>query len=256
MDSAQFTDRSPGTLATTLDGVTAFVPDPVPKTIDLDLGTVRLLARAENALGHLNGSAGRLVNPLLVGSPLLHREAILSSRIEGTITTPEELVLFEIDSPHIAKARVHEEETREVRNYIRAMQHGLSRLKELPVCLRLVRELHRELMAGVRGDRERPGEFRTVQNYIGAQGGGTIDHARFVPPPVAELDRLLADLERALQPDYSPDMPTLVRLALVHYQFEAVHPFRDGNGRVGRLLIPLLLCEAQRLREPHLYLSS
>jgi len=195
------------------------------------------------------------VNPFLVGSPLLHREAILSSRIEGTITTPEELVLFEVGKRPAGPGPSRAEDTREVRNYIGAMRHGLGRLQELPVCLRLIREIHSVLLADVRGGRERPGEFRTAQNYIGRHATDSIQDARFVPPPVHEMRDLLRDLETYIASDTDP-LPLLIRLALVHYQFEAIHPFRDGNGRVGRLLIPLLLCEHERLSEPLLYLSA
>ncbi len=141
---------------------------------------------------------------------------------------------------------------------MRAMDHGLGRLGELPVCLRLIGELHSVLLRGVRGDSERPGEFRTVQNYIGRRVDG-LRNARFVPPPPAELEKCLQDLERYLNPQEgtaAAELPLLIRLALVRYQFEAIHPFRDGNGRVGRLLIPLILCNEQRMRSPTLFVSS
>jgi Fic family protein len=253
MDAAQFSPDSPGRLVSTIEGAQAFVPDPVPRRLDLDLATVGLLAEAENAIGRLAGTAGRLVNPYLVGSPLLHREAILSSRIEGTITTPEQLVLLEAAGA-VPGVKGRDQETQEVLNYIRAMQHGLRRLRELPVCLRLIREIHGVLLEGVRGDRERPGDFRAVQNWIG-RPSEPIHGARFVPPPVPEMQAALDDLEQALN-DPKPDLPLLVRLALLHYQFEAIHPFRDGNGRIGRLLIALLLVSSGRLRDPLLYLSA
>ena len=253
MDPSQFTSEASGKLVVTTDEAYAFVPDPLPDSIELDARTVNLLARAENALGHLNGSTGRLVNPYLVGSPLLHREAILSSRIEGTITTPEELVLFEVGAPATRDA-TRTEDTREVRNYIQAMRHGLDRLRDLPICLRLIRELHRALLAGVRGDQEQPGEFRTVQNYICNRPTDPIQEARFVPPPVDDMHSALREFEAYL--NSKNDLPLLVRLSLLHYQFEAIHPFRDGNGRVGRLLIPLLLCDRERLSQPLLYFSS
>jgi Fic family protein len=194
------------------------------------------------------------VTPYLVWSPLLHREAILSSRIEGTITTPEQLVLLEAASKAGQPKRSHSTDTQEVLNYIKAMYFGLNRLKELPVCLRLMREIHAQLLTGVRGERERPGDFRNVQNWIGVHQDDPIERARFVPPPVAEMQAALSDFEVYLNANL--DMPLLVKLALVHYQFETIHPFRDGNGRIGRLIIPLLLCSHKQLQDPLLYLSS
>ena len=253
MRASDFAGKAPGRLVPTNDGAQAFVPDPLPNSIDLGHSTVRLLADAENALGRLVGTTGRLVNPYLVGSPLLHREAILSSRMEGTITTPEQLVLLEVSGTPQKPA---DHNTQEVLNYVRAMHHGISRLKDLPVCLRLFRELHCELVHGVRGQRERPGEFRDRQNWIG-NSGEPIHVARFVPPPVPEMLAALDDLEKYLHRTLTnSDPPLLIELALVHYQFETIHPFRDGNGRIGRLLLPLLLYSRGRMRDPVLYLSS
>jgi Fic family protein len=190
------------------------------------------------------------VNPYLVASPLLHREAILSSRIEGTISTPEQLVLFEAG---VAAASDRErEDTLEVRNYVQAMEHGLA--SPLPLSLRLLRELHRVLMTDVRGNSSSPGEFRRVQNFIG-RPGDTVASARFVPPPVSEMHACLDELERRLHRE-DEGLPLLVKVALVHYQFEAIHPFLDGNGRVGRLFIALMLVRAERLQAPVLYLSA
>jgi Fic family protein len=214
---------------------------------------VTLLARAERSLGHLTGTlraAGRHVSPLLVSAALQRREAISSSRIEGTNTTPEQLVLLELDPAQSGAG--DDPDTREVLNYLTALQHGFKQLEHIPVCLRLLKELHALLMTGVRGDGERPGEFRDVQNFIDATRD--IRQARFVPPPVAEMRRCLDELEAYMhQPGES--LPHLVRLALVHYQFETIHPFRDGNGRVGRIMVPLLLCSYERLDAPALYLS-
>ena len=229
----------------------AFVPNPLPPSVDLDSETIRLLADAEHAVGRLVGTTAHLVNPYLVGSPLLRREAILSSRIEGTITTPQELALLEAGPP--VQESTASSDTHEVLNYVRAMHHGLDRLNELPVCLRLIREIHAQLMAGVRGEEETPGEFRRSQNYIAPQGQ-PISAARFVPPTVPEMKVALDKFERYLHADAK--LPILVKLALVHYQFEAIHPFRDGNGRVGRLLIPMMLIVAGRLSAPLLYLSG
>jgi Fic family protein len=247
VNPAVFTDASPGRLAPTFGGVVAFVPEPVPRTLDLDLATIRLIERAQHRIGALGGATRRLVNPYLLAAPLLRQEAILSSRIEGTITTPEQLALLELGAPP------REEDTREVGNFVRATQHALDALATTPVTLRLIRDTHRILMTGVRGDRERPGELRDAQNFIGTSLD--IREARFVPPPHTELPRLLGDLERFLNEE-EPELPLLVRIALAHYQFEAIHPFRDGNGRIGRLLIVLLLVREGALPAPLLPISS
>jgi Fic family protein len=248
--SADFTPDSPGRLVRIGGGAAAFVPGPLPDVLPLDHAAVRLLTDADHAIGRLVGAVGRLVNPFLVGSPLLHREAILSSRIEGTIATPQQLVLAEISGPAAPDGRDGDAE--EVLNYIRAVRHGLR--SKLPISLRLIRELHGVLMKGVRGGRDRPGEFRDIQNYIG-HPGATIGDARFVPPPVREMREALHVFERRLHAA-DEQLPLLVKLALVHYQFEAIHPFRDGNGRIGRLLLPLVLVREGRLEEPVLYLSA
>jgi Fic family protein len=191
---------------------------------------------------------GRMVNPYLIARPLLRREALLSSRMEGTKTTAAKLVTLEAQQGDTDSA------TQEVANCVTAMNHGLTLLESMPLCLRLIRELHEKLLTGVRGAEETPGEFRRIQNFI---GHAELRSARFVPPPPGELEQLLADLERFLnEPDETASTPLLVRLALSHYQFETIHPFRDGNGRVGRLLIPLALQAHERLNSPVLYLSS
>lgn len=250
MRRADFTRDSPGRLVSAGGGATAFVPDPLPEALPLDHAAVRLLADADHAIGRLVGAVGRLVNPFLVGSPLLHREAILSSRIEGTIATPQQLVLAEISGP--AGPDAGSGDTQEVLNYVRAVRYGIR--SKLPISLRLIRELHGVLMKNVRGGRDRPGEFRDIQNYIG-HADAAIDNARFVPPPVRDMRECLDAFERRLHVR-DEQLPLLVKLALAHYQFEAIHPFRDGNGRIGRLLLPLLLVREGRLEEPVLYLSA
>lgn len=254
VEQSNFVHNFPGALVPTERGALAFVPAAAPSRLDLESSTVALLARAERALGHLTGTlraAGKQVNPHLISAPLLRREAISSSRIEGTNTTPEQLVLLELEASD-PRASGDISETQEVRNYMTALNHGFKRLREIPVCLRLLQELHEILMRGVRGDAERPGEFRTVQNFIGSSHD--IRQARFVPPPVAEMRRCLDELEKYMN-QADDALPHLVRIALVHYQFETIHPFRDGNGRVGRLIVPLLLCSYERLEGPTLYLS-
>lgn len=226
------------------------MPDPLPPELSADWETAAKAALADNALGRLEGAARDLKNPYLLIGPLQRREAIVSSRIEGTITTAKQLVLYEAAELHTAST----DETREVHNYVRALEHGLKKLPTLPVCLRLIRDMHGILLEGVRGADNRPGEFRDQQNAIGVQGQ-KITEARFVPPPPGkELGDALDAFERFLHADTA--LPLLVRLALIHYQFEAIHPFFDGNGRVGRILIALVLCAQERLSQPLLYMSG
>lgn len=255
MDPQAFRPPFPGRLVSTTHGVQAFVPDPLPCGVELSGETVRLLAAAENAVGRLSGTTAREFNPFLIGSPLLHREAIASSRMEGTVTTPEQLVLLEAERQTPGRSADADDDTLEVLNYVHAMREGLELLEELPITTRLIREIHEVLLSGVRGQHQDPGEFRKGQNFIRSPRSERIEDARFIPPPVPEMRKALGDLDRYMN-DPEPEDPLLVRLALVHYQFEAIHPFRDGNGRVGRLLIPLLLVANDRLQSPILYLSA
>lgn len=225
----------------------AYFPAPIPRTLALQPSTVRLLADAEGALGQLAG-VGRLVpNPDLLIRPYLLREALSSSRIEGTQASLVEI--FETDAAGTAPNA----DVEEVVNYVEAMRWGLSRLEELPISSRLLCEMHRRLMAGVRGRERAPGELRKSQNWIGAPGS-TIGTADFVPPPPSELGELLADWERFAHEE--PDMPLLVQNALLHSQFETIHPFLDGNGRLGRLMLVFFLVARGRLPAPLLYLSA
>jgi len=249
MNPADFTELAPGRLLTSARGFLCFVPDPLPPQLTLGMSTIQTLARAERALGTLAGAGEMLPNPHLLIGPFVRREAVLSSRIEGTIANEEDLVLFKVD-PEVQDRKP---DTLEVRNYVTALEYGLKRLRELPVSLKLFGELHGRLLKGVRGTDKSPGEFRDRQNYIGSPSA-TIADARFVPPPVPEMKQALTAFENFL---HGPsERPFLIDLALSHYQFEAIHPFRDGNGRVGRLLIPLLLCERNILTKPLLYLSA
>ena len=249
MNTSDFTTQSPGKLVKGPAGYWAFVPDPLPPKFEFRLETILCLSEAERALGELQGIGQALPDAHLVINPFLRREAILSSRIEGTIARLDQLFLFEAE-PSRERS---DSDVREVGNYVTAMEYGLKRLSELPVSLRLIRELHEKLLTGVRGQNRRPGEFRKSQNAIGQQGM-PVEEARFVPPPVKEMNSALSDLELYL---HSPSrLPLLIRLALFHYQFEAIHPFLDGNGRIGRLLLSLLLCEKGQLTQPLLYLSA
>jgi len=249
MNPADFKVSFAGRLTTTPEGHLAFVPNTLPPKLEYDARTVRLLALANLALGRVAGIGHSLPNPKMLMGPFLRREAVLSSRIEGTTATQKDLLLFEAAPGKATPSN----DVREVANYVKASQYGLRRLKELPMCLRLIREVHERLMKGVRGAHGRPGEFRQIQNYIG-QPGQPIEQARFVPPPVAEMRDALDDLERFL--NAPGEMPVLIQLPVAHYQFEAIHPFVDGNGRIGRLLLSLLLCERGLLPQPFLYLSA
>lgn len=209
---------------------------------------VGALSDADRLLGRLAGEGRRLPNPHLLIRPFVQREAVFSSRIEGTQSTLGELLAAEAG---ISVAR-SPEDLREVGNYVAALEHGIARLKTLPLSLRLVRELHKKLMTGVRGGHATPGEFRRSQNWIGPPGS-TLAQATYVPPPHEEMLDHLSAWEKFL---HDETLPPLVQTALMHYQFEAIHPFLDGNGRVGRLLIILLLMQRDVLPLPLLYLSA
>jgi Fic family protein len=208
----------------------------------------QVLSDANLAIGRLDGVGRTLPNPDLFVAMYVRREAVLSSQIEGTQSTLDDVLAYELDAA-TAKAPA---DVAEVVNHVAAMNYGLERLATLPLSLRLVREIHGVLMRGVRGTEKDPGEFRRTQNWIGPSGGGLAD-ALFIPPPRTELDRLLGDLEGFARS--RGEFPALVHAGLVHAQFETIHPFLDGNGRVGRLLITFLLVHGGVLHRPLLYLS-
>jgi Fic family protein len=250
MDPRQFRSSAAGRVVRTPEGYDAFVPAALPPELDYGKDLVLALSRADAALSELSVAGEQLPNPHLLIAPYLRQEAVLSSRIEGTRTTLSELLMDEVAA---APTERDPAELREVRNYIDALEHGLARLDDLPLSLRFVRELHERLMQGVRGAHVTPGEFRRSQNWIGPPGS-TLATATYVPPPIDEMTRALADWELFLHDRTS--LPDLVQCALMHEQFEAIHPFLDGNGRVGRLLITLFLTERGRLTQPLLYLSA
>ena len=249
MNPADFTKDAPGKLVLAPDGYWTFEPNPLPPQLSYGTALVRKLSDAERALGELAGVGRTLPNPHLLIGPFLRREAVLSSRIEGTTTRLEQLLLFEVQPEEERDPA----DAREVANYVRALEHGLERLKKLPICLRLLREMHEILVEGVRGLEKRPGEFRDCQAGIGREGQSFAD-MRFVPPTHDAMKSHLRDFEAFL--NNPGDIPLLVQFALAHYQFETIHPFKDGNGRIGRLMITLLLCERGCLPEPLLYLSA
>lgn len=246
-------ERYPSTLfgearrTTGRHGCVAYFPAAIPRRLDLPVSTVMMLADAEASLGRLAGVGQLLPDPKLLIRPYLLREALSSTRIEGTQATMAEM--FEVD----AAGDPPNPDVEEVLNYIDAMEWGLSQLERMPLSRRLLREIHRRLMAGVRGREGAPGELRTSQNWIGA-ATSTIETAEFVPPPPGELAALMTDWERFANDE--PEMPVLVQSALLHSQFETVHPFLDGNGRLGRLLLVFSLIVHGRLEAPLLYLSS
>jgi Fic family protein len=229
-------------------GYWAYVPEPLPPRIQWTAEVVSALSAADRAVGRLAGEGRRLPNPHLLIRPFVRREAVLSSRIEGTQATLGELLAAEAG----AVVERSPADLREVGNYVVALEYGVERMRSLPLSLRLVRELHERLMRGVRGDSATPGEFRRSQNWIG-RAGCTITDAAFVPPPPDRLMGCLSAWEKFLHDD---TLPPLVQAALAHSQFEAIHPFLDGNGRVGRLLITLLLIARGVLPSPLLYLSA
>ncbi len=231
-------------------GYRAFIPEPLPPVPPVQLtGEIqRLLSEADRALGRLDGSIQTLPNPDLFVFMYVRKEAVLSSQIEGTQSSLNDLLAAEA---HVLSSD-QPKDVDEVVNYVRAMNHGLDQLHTLPLSVRLIREIHAELLRGVRGSQLTPGELRRSQNWIGP-GGSMLMDAAFVPPPPEEVPAALGELERFL---HAPtDLPALLQIGLAHVQFETIHPFLDGNGRVGRLLITFYLCERGILQKPVLYLS-
>lgn len=242
--------RDSGAYVRQPQGYAAFIPAPLPPhpplVIDDRMSTA--LSRADRALGRLNGSIETLPHPDLFLSMFVRKEAVLSSQIEGAQASLSDLVKAEA----AVLDRARPSDVREVQNYTKAMNKGVELLKTLPISTRLITDLHASLMADVRGQHQSPGEVRTSQNWIGP-ANCTLADASFVPPPPGEVHRLLGQLENFIHDD-SP-LPPLVRIGMAHGQFETIHPFLDGNGRIGRLLITLFLVEKEILRRPVLYLS-
>jgi Fic family protein len=233
-----------------IGGYRAFAPNPLPPDppIQLDNEFVQLLAFAERSLGRLDGASGILPNADLFVAMYVNKEAVLSSQIEGTQASLIDVLAFEAD----AAMPENPQDIEEVVNYISALNYGLQLLDTLPLSLRLIREIHHLLLSGTRGANRKPGEFRTSQNWIGHSG--PIASAKFVPPSPADMNSALRELEIFIHKD--DDLPILLKVGLIHAQFETIHPFLDGNGRMGRLLITFLLCHEGILRKPLLYLSN
>lgn len=228
--------------------VKAFLPPALPPMPPIRMERLYpQLEAAILALGRLDGAAAILPDPQLFIYMYIRKEALLSSQIEGTQSSLSDLLLFESEGAPGAPL----EDVLEVSNYVSAMTLGLTRLRELPISLRLICEIHQELLSKGRGSTKQPGEFRRSQNWIGGSRPG---NAAYVPPPPGHVLELMSDLERFIHAD-TPEIPTLIKAGLVHVQFESIHPFLDGNGRLGRLLITFLLCATGVMREPLLYLS-
>lgn len=240
--------RPHGRMVNCTGGYRAYVPEPLPPPLTWTSELALFLSAADRAVGRLAGEGRRLPNPHIVIRPFVRREAVLSSRIEGTQATLGELLAVQAG----AAVERSPADLREVGNYVTALEYGIDRLATLPLSLRLVREIHERLMSGVRGDAATPGEFRRSQNWIGP-AGCVLNDATYVPPPPAELMPCLGEWEMFL---HDESLPPLVHAALTHAQFEAIHPFLDGNGRVGRLLISLLLVGRDIIPAPLLYLSA
>jgi Fic family protein len=250
MDSRDFQSDQAGRLTKGPAGYWAFVPAPLPPPIEYTSELAVLLSQADAALSELSGLGSYLPNPDLLIAPYVSREAVASSRIEGTQADLSDLMLFDIE-PALTEPS---SDVLEVRNYVNALNRGVRLLGKLPLSNRLVREIHRTLMRDVRGHEKTPGEFRRSQNWIGAPGS-SLETATYVPPPhEPEMLDCLAAWEQFV--NLRGTMPELIQCALIHEHFEAIHPFLDGNGRVGRLLITLFLIERKRLSKPLLYLSD
>lgn len=249
MRREDFDEGATGCLVGTISGQLAFVPNPLPPELDLR-PLAMALADAVEAVGELNGIGRTLESPYLLIHPLQTKEALTSSSMEGTYSTVDELMLLEAGSEQSGS-----DDTREVRNYRSALAQGITSLSTLPLCMRTICDAHATLLRDLppaRGHRGRPGELKDQQNWIGARN---IEQARFVPPPPMESREALYALESYIQRDDRRSVHPLIDAALIHYQFETIHPFADGNGRVGRILIPVFLVERGFLQQPLLYLS-
>jgi Fic family protein len=231
-------------------GYSAFIPAPLPPDprVVMDDEMLALISQGDRALGRLDGSVQTLPDPDLFVYMYVRKEAVLSSQIEGTQSSLDDVLEAEAKVFSASRPR----DVDEVINYVQAMKYGLERLKDLPVSIRLIKEIHERLLRAVRGAEREPGELRRSQNWIGP-GGCTLNEASFVPPPKDEVPQALSYLERFIHND--DPMPALIKIGLAHAQFETIHPFLDGNGRVGRLLIAFLLCERKILQKPVLYIS-
>jgi Fic family protein len=249
LNPEEYRSTEAGRVIRTPTGYWAFLPAPLPPALSWPLQLVSTLAQAERDLSRLTTLAASFPFPRLLVQPFMRNEAVVSSRIEGTRASLVDVYAYEAEQLSFFEQT---DDVREVFNYVRAMEYGLERIKTFPISLRLIREVHAKLLENVRGGNLTPGEFRRSQNWIGPVGSN-LSTAPYVPPPVEEMHTALDALEKFIHNESG--LPGLVRAGLIHYQFEAIHPFLDGNGRVGRLLVVLLLCDWGLLPQPLLNLS-
>lgn len=249
MKKTDFSQNAPGRIINTIHGYCAFIPDPLPPRIEWSSNLITQLTKAERSIARLEEVGRAFPIPHVVVRPFVRKEAVLSSQIEGTQITFQNLLRYEAKQLSFFS---DESDAIEVKNYVKALDYGIERIRTHPISIRLLKELHAILLKGVRGEFLTPGEIRHSQNWIG-RPGATLENARYVPPPVEEMQECLSDLEKYIHED--SNLPSLIRIGMIHYQFEAIHPFLDCNGRIGRLLITLLLKTWQILTQPLLYLS-
>lgn len=249
MKATDFSENAPGKVVKTIEGYYAYIPDLLPPHLEWSNKLLSRLASAERSMARLEEVGRAFPVPHIVVRPFVRKEAVLSSQIEGTRTTFQQLLTFEAQQLSLFGEL---EDRQEVQNYVLALDYGLRRLDSLPISIRLIREIHGVLMKGVGGEGMTPGDVRKSQNWIG-RPGATLEKAHYIPPPVDEMHVCLSELEKFIHQE--SDLPALIKVGLIHYQFEAIHPFLDGNGRVGRLLITFLLVFWELLSQPLLYLS-
>lgn len=249
MNCTEYQEASSGRCIRHQRGYYYFMPEPLPPKIDYDMDLANLMAEANRALSELSGTGRNLKNPYMLVSPYIRREAVSSSKIEGTQSSMSDLFIYEASSRKESRFS----DTQEVHNYVSTMVEGVKLLQELPISTRFICNLHKTLLEGVRGEHGTPGELRQSQNWIGPSGC-TLNDATYVPPPLEELGNVLGEWEKYVNSASSEQ--TLMQAAIMHYQFEAIHPFIDGNGRIGRLLVTLFLMQKGLLSHPLLYLSE
>lgn len=249
MKKTDFSQNAPGRVIKTIQGYYAYIPNPIPPEIDWTPSLINHLTQAERGIARLEEVGQSFPVPHVLVRPFVRKEAVLSSQIEGTQTDFKSLLRYEAQQLTFLEDK---QDAQEVQNYVKALDYGMERIQTLPMSVRLIKELHAILMKGVRGELSTPGEIRRSQNWIG-RPGATLENARYVPPPVDEMKDCLSALEKFIHED--SNLPALISIGLIHYQFEAIHPFLDGNGRIGRLIVPLLLTTWHVLTQPLLNLS-
>lgn len=244
-------DQMPGEVVTS-EGHQAFNPDPLPPELEMDTDLVLSLTDAQKSLSELAGIGRTIQNPHMLIRPFIRKEAVLSSRIEGTQAELSDVYALEAGQEQLIR-KPQRVDAREIWNYVQATEEGLKILEDGKLSVEVVKELHGILLQGVRGEGKTPGKFRDEQNFIAPTGAG-VSEARFIPPPASSAHYAMRDLEEFIHSE--TDLPDLIEIGLIHYQIETIHPFLDGNGRIGRLLITLMLCERELLPDPFLYISA